>query len=56
MSMNANNVVFTLSGFKRFLINPSGHVPDAAVSYGGSSVRAAGLLRRLQEMEMERVF
>ena len=41
MNMSANSVVINLNGFKRFLINPSGHVLSAAVSYGGSSVRAA---------------
>ena len=41
MSMNADGAVFTLSVFKRFPINPSGHVLSAAISYGGSSVRAA---------------
>ncbi len=33
MNMSANSVVYTLSGFKRFLINPSGHVPGAAASF-----------------------
>ena len=46
MNMSANNVDFTLSGFKKCLTSPYKHAPNAVVSFVGSSVLVAVLFSR----------
>jgi len=47
MDMSSDSMAFNWSGFKKGLINPSAHAPGAAVTHGGSSVRATASFSRV---------